>query len=143
MNKFNATVEFLTSHLAIVELHTVSGEWAGMYRVESSGREDLYENGYARASQEAAIKEGMLETYKVIKYPDFKTVRATCASRVEISPIRRPANALNVEIGTPMDRCMNKRPAHWTEKMTAIRWLRSGGEALVLGVCSHNCPKLA
>ena len=139
MIKFNATIEFLSSQLAIVELHDLSGQWAGSYRVDSG---NLYENGYARASQEAALKGGRVETYKVTPKPvDFTETQATCQSRVEIAPLRRPANALNIEIGTPMARCMNKRPSHWTEKMTAIRWLASGGEALVLGVCSRNCPR--
>jgi hypothetical protein len=69
MIKFNATIEFLSAQLAIVELHTASGEWAGSYRVDSLGRFDLYELGYTRASQEAALKGGILQTYQRVNMP--------------------------------------------------------------------------
>lgn len=63
-----------------------------------------------------------------------------CKSRIELPVPRRPANALNVEIGTPAPRCLNKRPTHWPHTMSAIRWMASGGDALVFGRCSRNCP---
>jgi hypothetical protein len=71
---------------------------------------------------------------------DFESFASACKSRIELDTPRRPGNALNIEIGTPAPRCMNKRPDHWGESMTAIRWLASGGDALVLGVCSRSCP---
>jgi hypothetical protein len=56
---------------------------------------------------------------------------------------RRPANALCVEIGAPAPRCINKRPEHWAGLgvNSSIRWLASGGSALVFGVCDYCCLK--
>lgn len=64
----------------------------------------------------------------------------TCASRVEIALERRPANALNIEIGTSPARCLNKRPEHWPSTASGIRWIASGGSAMVFGICSADCP---
>lgn len=67
---------------------------------------------------------------------------ATCAHRIEIDVPRRPANALCVEVGTPLPRCSRKLPPHWTGTgASALRWLASGGSPLVLGLCSPNCPR--
>jgi hypothetical protein len=63
-----------------------------------------------------------------------------CSARVELGIERRGANALNIEIGAPSPRCMNKRPEHWPASASALRWLASGGTALVLGACSNPCP---
>jgi hypothetical protein len=69
-------------------------------------------------------------------------MRKECSSRMAPESIRRPANALNIEIGTPMERCLLKLPDGWTEKgLTASRWLLSGGDCLIFGICSSNCPK--
>ena len=73
-----------------------------------------------------------------------KHTRATraagpCRSRISFDVSRRPANALNVEIGTPLPRCISKTPAHW-RGMSGIRWLASGGDALVFGPCDGDCP---
>jgi len=57
---------------------------------------------------------------------------------------RRPGNALNVEIpisGSP--RCTLKTPSNWTKKVTAARWILSGGDVLVFGHCDLNCPRNA
>lgn len=71
----------------------------------------------------------------------FAEVSRACPNRVELPLERRPANALNLEIGQGLDRCMVQRPAHWPEHMGALRWLASGGTALVLGPCSAGeCP---
>lgn len=67
-------------------------------------------------------------------------MRQECKARIRIPLERRPGNALNVEIGQPADRCIQKRPHHWPKSMTAIRWLASGGEALVFGCCCPPCP---
>lgn len=67
-------------------------------------------------------------------------MRQECNARIRIPLERRPGNALNVEIGQPADRCIEKRPHHWPNSMTAIRWLASGGEALVFGCCCPPCP---
>jgi hypothetical protein len=65
---------------------------------------------------------------------------ATCGSRVELPTPRRPANALNLEVGAPMTRCLSKRPSHWPASASSLRWIASGGDALVFGVCSADCP---
>ncbi len=72
----------------------------------------------------------------------FETYRVSCTARVAVSLQRRPGNALNIEIGQGPDRCMDKRPEHWPESMSASRWRSSGGSALVLGACSQVCPRL-
>jgi hypothetical protein len=41
----------------------------------------------------------------------------------------------------PFARCLDKRPAHWPENMSALRWIASGGETWVFGPCSSNCPR--
>lgn len=67
-----------------------------------------------------------------------------CAERMGAPFKRRPANALNVEIGAPQDRCRLKTPSSWRgADPRAARWLASGGSALVLGLCGGNCPRLA
>jgi hypothetical protein len=67
---------------------------------------------------------------------------SACPCRIEIDVERRLANALNLEVGTPMPRCMRKPPEHWGESAPPVsRWLASGGSALVLGVCDFKCPK--
>lgn len=70
---------------------------------------------------------------------------APCDQLLETALERRPANALNIEIGTALARCKMKPPEHWpTVKSSRIspttRWLMSGGSALVFGSCSRNCP---
>jgi len=68
----------------------------------------------------------------------------TCPSRIEVEAERRAANALNIEIGTPMPRCLNKKPNHWPANSSGLRWMASGGSAFVFGPCSAKCPlKLA
>lgn len=135
MLKFYATIEFLSDQrAAVITLTDQSGEWAGSGRIEvrSGLQSDLYEEGYRQASLRAQSHGGRLERFSV--------VRESCGSRVQPELERRPGNALNVEIGQPMARCLNKRPDHWPESMSALRWLASGGEALVFGCCGGSCP---
>jgi len=64
-----------------------------------------------------------------------------CVHRLVPLLLRRPANALNVEIGAPAPRCSLKLPDHWTGSgRSALRWLGSGGSPLVFGHCSADCP---
>jgi hypothetical protein len=63
-----------------------------------------------------------------------------CPHRIEAAVERRPANALNIEIGSPSPRCKLKKPDHWPENSTAERWLWSGGSSFVFGLCSADCP---
>lgn len=135
MNKVYATVEFLSGqHAAILTLTDRAGEWAGSGRIEvrSGLQSDLYEEAYRQASFHAQAKGWRLERFSV--------VRESCGSRVQPELERRPANALNVEIGQPQARCLNKRPKHWPESMSSLRWIASGGEALVFGCCGGQCP---
>lgn len=70
----------------------------------------------------------------------------SCRYMVECELARRPANALNVEIGQPLARCQLKTPKHWGDRdPLATRWLLSGGSPLVLGVClgSEGCPNFS
>lgn len=53
---------------------------------------------------------------------------------------RRRGNVVTVEVGQPSARCINKRPAHWPEAMSAVRWLASGGESYIFGLCCSPCP---
>jgi hypothetical protein len=71
----------------------------------------------------------------------FRNYAERCPYRTGRSVERRPGNALNVEIGAPMPRCKLRTPKHWPEHMTAARWIMSGGDCLVFGLCSHGgCP---
>jgi hypothetical protein len=151
--KLWATIEFLPGQCAaIVELHSTTGEWAGGGRVEcrSGRRSDLYELGYDTASMRARAKGGALDRFSEYVAPapprpadDFLTFAKNCGSRVELPTLRRPGNALNVEAGFfPSARCLDKRPSHWPESATSLRWLGSGGDASVFGLCSRNCPML-
>lgn len=67
----------------------------------------------------------------------------TCVELVSPTLERRPANALNIEIGQPLLRCRLQTPEHWNGfDERATRWLLSGGSPLVLGVCHAGaCPK--
>ena len=137
MDKFYGTVEFLSGQkAAILTLTDSAGEWAGSGRIEvrSGLRADLYEEAYRQASLRAQIHGGRLERFSV--------VRESCPSRRQQSVERRPGNALNVEIGTPMPRCVERVPEHWPESMTALRWIASGGDLLVFGPCAGACPTM-
>lgn len=135
MLKFYGTIEFLSGQrAAILTLTNEAGEWAGSGRIEvrSGLQSDLYEEAYRQASLNAHSKGGRLERFSV--------VRESCGARVQPNLERRPGNALNVEIGQPAARCLNKRPEHWPKQASALRWIASGGEALVFGVCGSSCP---
>lgn len=71
------------------------------------------------------------------------SVHVPCEHLVTSELIRRPANALNVEIGSPLPRCKLKPPQNWetTRNPPSVgRWLASGGSPLVLGQCNSACP---
>lgn len=61
---FTATIEYLRSNLAIVELTDSAGAWAGSYRVDAKPRRTLYDMGYDRAATEAALKGGRLDSFR-------------------------------------------------------------------------------
>jgi len=64
-----------------------------------------------------------------------------CRYLVEIDPVRRPGNVVCVEPIQPVPRCKLKFPKHWGSYDMVVRWLWSGGDPMVLGICSrYNCP---
>ena len=75
--------------------------------------------------------------------PLFHIYREGCTARLRGEIERRPGNALNVEIGAPIDRCLDKRPHTWHEgSVSGVRWLASGGDPLIFGPCAPTCPRL-
>jgi hypothetical protein len=72
----------------------------------------------------------------------FTRYSSGCPHRIALEVPRRPRNALNVEVGTPLPRCRLRPPTHWPEEAPSVtRWLLSGGSALMLGLCScRACP---
>lgn len=71
----------------------------------------------------------------------FGNYAATCPHRIELEVPRRRANALNIEVGTPLPRCARRLPERWPEGSSAVRWLWSGGSALVFSHCGYaGCP---
>jgi hypothetical protein len=63
-----------------------------------------------------------------------------CQFRERTEIIRRPANALNIEIGAPADRCLMRPPGGWREGRSNMAWLLSGGSVLSYGLCCGECP---
>ena len=59
----------------------------------------------------------------------FNTFAAICDSRQCLGIERRPGNALNIEIGTPLARCTLQPPdgRGTTKDGSTLDWLRSGG----------------
>lgn len=148
MVKFYATIEFLSGQsAAILTLTDQAGEWAGSGRVEGRTRSTIYERAYALASLSAQGKGGILERFSRLEPPrsreTFRERAGRCTDRVEVALARRPANALNVEIGKSLDRCRLQTPPEWgTADPRATRWLWSGGSPLILDPCAcATCPK--
>ncbi len=68
----------------------------------------------------------------------FSEVVSACPSRRAMGVERRPANALNIEIGQPLPRCMEQSPDG-----RGLAWILSGGSALAYGTCCASaCPRL-
>jgi len=65
-----------------------------------------------------------------------------CRYMIEPKLPRRPVNGLCVEIGQPATRCILKVPEHWPKGgPSGARWLMSGGDPLVFGLCQKSeCP---
>jgi hypothetical protein len=67
----------------------------------------------------------------------FAELCEKCPSRRDMGVERRPANALNVEIGSPMPRCIEQGPDG-----RGLTWLLSGGSLLAYGICGwRTCPR--
>lgn len=67
--KFNATIELVGATRAIISLFDSHGEWSGSSRLDlpRGATLSLYELGYDRASQAAAVKGGSLDYYRVVQ----------------------------------------------------------------------------
>ncbi len=71
----------------------------------------------------------------------WDSISAQCSHRLSAPLERRPVNGLNVEPIQPQDRCIELPPSHWPNTGMALRWLASGGSALVFGRCRPTaCP---
>ena len=95
---------------------------------------------HEKAGSFLPLPRGQAEIY-------FEDIAKICGSRIEVALIRRPGNALNVEIGQALDRCAGKHPPEWKNRPgttpSTRRWLASGGSPLVLGPCAFSdCPKI-
>lgn len=69
----------------------------------------------------------------------FRDLAPLCHDRRALEVERRPGNALNVEIGAPVPRCLRQSPDG-----RGLAWLHSGGSVLAYGACSaRSCPRAA
>ena len=75
---------------------------------------------------------------------NFGEFSKNCEHKITLDCIRRSANALCIEwFPHNATRCKLLVPDHWGNMMSAARWLLSGGDATVFGVCaSYNCPRV-
>lgn len=66
--RFNGTIEILKGQRAAIVTLNHNGAWSGSERIAlpNGSRDDLYELGYTKASQKAAVKGGTLDTYSQI-----------------------------------------------------------------------------
>ena len=69
----------------------------------------------------------------------FAELRPLCPDARTGPLLRRPGNALNVEIGAPMMRCLQRSPDG-----RGLAWMMSGGSLLAYGLCTPGgCPRTA
>ena len=69
--------------------------------------------------------------------PHWGELSRHCEYRLALDVERRPGNALNLEVGTPMPRCTGRSPDG-----RGLAWLLSGGSALAYGICAKvKCPR--
>lgn len=140
MDGLTARVEMIRQGEAIVSVHD-GDEWiaGGLIQVRSGLPEDLLSEARRAASLTAAAHGRVLAS---VAMAGASGDPITCGACIKPPLPRRPGNALNVEIGAPLDRCLDKRPRHWPASMSAIRWLGSGGSPLILGACTPRaCPR--
>ena len=91
---------------------------------------DRAEAGLDVSSELAAVPAAQWDVY----FPELLRV---CPDRREMGVERRPANALNLEIGAPQARCLQRAPDG-----RGLAWLWSGGELLAYGCCDRGgCPR--
>lgn len=89
--------------------------------------------------------EEAIECFEAVEMGDYseeKFETKKCPYRIQPPIIRRPGNALNIEIGKPLPRCRLKTPKNWGDAdPTASRWINSGGTPEIFGTCLGNCPR--
>jgi hypothetical protein len=76
---------------------------------------------------------------------NFGAYRDGCKAMTHPTLERRPGNALNVEIGAPLARCLLQPPdgRGVTKDGSTYDYLRNGGSVLAYAVCERGtCPKL-
>lgn len=89
------------------------------------------EQGHDISAQVGTVSPWQMETY-------FAELSPHCPQRIQPAIIRRPANALCVEIGEGRPRCLRQSPDG-----RGLAWYFSGGSELAYGVCSPvGCPQV-
>jgi len=82
--------------------------------------------------------------HAILRRAEWQRMSEACSAKVECDLLPRPVNGLNVEMMTPLNRCIEKQPRNWFGRnLSSIRWLASGGDHLVFGACTPNCPRMA
>lgn len=61
-----------------------------------------------------------------------------CCNRVDPAAERRPANALCIEIGAPLPRCLFREPGGPREGRSNLSYWISGGSILAYGICEKS-----
>lgn len=107
-------------------------------------RKYVEENGLAVVERDASEELICLWVVHHPRKAPREPWKEPCEHRIEVQTPPRPVNGLNIEIATPQPRCIQKPPKHIKnpEHFHALRWILSGGDPLVFGRCSSNCPKL-
>lgn len=116
--------------------------WSAVYTIQIGAQ--LFRDGRNVAPSFTDIDGGLAALEAAgIEVVEFDRVvltgkaRYNCPHRRELPTPRRPANALNVECGTPQDRCMLRSPDGRGDV-----WALSGGSLLAYGYCTQNsCPR--
>jgi hypothetical protein len=117
----------------LLERGLITPEPAEVIRSKAAQYEAISPEDLALFDLEVLVREYILEK---------SGLSERCPQRIELPLIRRPGNALNVEIGTPLPRCRCHTPEDWgANDPRGARWLASGGSGYVFGTCSRAaCP---
>ena len=141
----------LTTHRAL-QLHCLADDLRAkasqcarasenLARIRNVKGEAIYRHRALRYALVALIVQARLDRDVLeLEASRWETLREGCRARLQPALERRPCNALNVEIGQPSERCIDRAPAHL--RGMGLRWLASGGDMFVFGRCSFAvCPK--
>ncbi len=116
--------------------------WSGVYTIQVGAQ--LFRGGRNVAPSFTDVDKGLaalaaagIEVVAFDRVTYTGTAVRKCPYRRELRTPRRPVNGLNVEIGSPQDRCMLRSPDG-----RGLAWVLSGGSALAYGYCYPNsCPR--